>query len=660
MAQQITIDIVAETQKLQKGLDEANKKLSGIQTATNNVQNLSTAFVGVGIAAAGFSKATGFINDSTEASSDLNEALSKNQVIFGDASKEIEIFADAAAKGLGQSKVQALDAASTFATFGKSAGLAGDDLVEFSTEFVTLASDLASFNNTTPEDAITAIGAALRGESEPIRRYGVLLNDAALRAEALNQGIYDGEGALSAQQKVLAAGALILKQTTDAQGDFARTSDGLANSTRILEAEQANLNAEIGTIFLPVMKQITEILKIAIGLFTSLPKPVQNTLIVIGLLAATLGPVVLLASSMITAFSTIKGVLGGFSIATKAAAIAQAAFNLVLSLNPLVAVAIAIAAVVAALAFFFTQTETGRRLWEQFTRFLTDTMRNVSDFFTQAWENISNAVTDVFQGIVETVESALGFIGDLFQSVLEVIRRLVEGDFTVIKEIIENIFEGIRIFLDSILNVIFSIIRFYVDSWSKIIETGFNFIRTIVESVIDGISDFINGGFGEMVSNTVTAFSNLRDAAGRIWGEIRSKITGFVSNIVNAFSEIPNTMYNLGRNIVEGIWNGISSLTTYFRDKVLGFFGNLLPGWVKDVLGISSPSKLFEEIGQAIVQGTVQGLDVPSVSAGQGIAGQQAVTININAGLGTDPYELGRAVTDALNKYASISRVRVV
>ena len=84
---------------------------------------------------------------------------------------------------------QALDAAATFATFGGAAGLAGDDLVNFSTGFVGLASDMASFNNTTPEQAIQAIGAALRGEAEPMRQYGVLLDDATLRQKALELGL---------------------------------------------------------------------------------------------------------------------------------------------------------------------------------------------------------------------------------------------------------------------------------------------------------------------------------------------------------------------------------------------------------------------------------------------------------------------------------------
>src|SRR5574343_101163 len=71
------------------------------------------------------------------------------------------------------------------------AGLAGDDLVQFSTGFVGLASDLALFNNTTPEQAIQAIGAALRGESEPLRAYGVLLDDATMRQKALELGLIE-------------------------------------------------------------------------------------------------------------------------------------------------------------------------------------------------------------------------------------------------------------------------------------------------------------------------------------------------------------------------------------------------------------------------------------------------------------------------------------
>ena len=177
--------------------------------------------------------------------------------IFGDTSKQIEAFAATAATSLGQSKQQAIDAATTFAVFGKSAGLAGADLVKFSTDFTVLASDLASFNNTSPDEAITAIGAALRGEAEPLRRFGVLLDDATLRSAALELGIISStKNALTPQQKVLAAQEVIFRQTADAQGDFARTSDGLANSQRILAAQLDNVKVTIGTALLPIATEL--------------------------------------------------------------------------------------------------------------------------------------------------------------------------------------------------------------------------------------------------------------------------------------------------------------------------------------------------------------------------------------------------------------------
>jgi hypothetical protein len=243
-------------------VDDLNKKL---KAATGDVEGFGSKMgdvgkkIGVALAAAAAAAGAMAIKigvDAVKAASDLSETQSKVGVIFGESADAINKFAATAATKLGQSKQQALDAAATFATFGKSAGLAGDDLVKFSTDLTGLSADLASFYNTSPEQAIGAIGAALRGESEPIRAYGVLLNDATLKQEAMSMGIYNGTGALSAQQKVLAAQAVILKQTSDAQGDFERTSGGLANQQRILNAQFTNIKTTIGTALLPIVLEM--------------------------------------------------------------------------------------------------------------------------------------------------------------------------------------------------------------------------------------------------------------------------------------------------------------------------------------------------------------------------------------------------------------------
>ena len=187
------------------------------------------------------------------AASDFEESTAKIGEIFGDAADSVFDFAEDAAQALGQSKQSVLDAAGTFGTFGKAAGLAGEDLSTFSNDFTGLASDLASFNNTSPEEAVEALGAALRGESEPLRRYGILLDDASMRQKALELGIVSTtKNALTPQQKILAAQALIFEQSADAQGDFERTSGSLANQQRILQAELSNVTVEIGQKLLPV------------------------------------------------------------------------------------------------------------------------------------------------------------------------------------------------------------------------------------------------------------------------------------------------------------------------------------------------------------------------------------------------------------------------
>ena len=257
-----------------KGVAQAQREFKSLTTTTQKAGFiLQRALLP---AAAAIGTITQVIGPAIKAASDFEEATSKVNVIFGKASKSVKDFADTAAISLGQSKNDVLNAAGAFGTFGKAAGLAGEDLSLFTTDFVTLATDLASFNNTTPEEAVMAIGAALRGENEPLRRFGVLLNDAALKTEAMRLGIYKGSGALTAQQKILAAQSAIYKQTGDAQGDFARTADGLANSQRTLTALFKNLQIELGQKLLPATSNFVNALIDIKTALDKIPEPTKT------------------------------------------------------------------------------------------------------------------------------------------------------------------------------------------------------------------------------------------------------------------------------------------------------------------------------------------------------------------------------------------------
>jgi hypothetical protein len=239
----VAINVPIITTFADKGVNAAQKAFGDLKT--------STLIAGTAIAGATAAVAA-FAYKSIQKASDFNEAISKNTVVFGAISKEVENFAQTANRALGISETSALKAAGTFAIFGKSAGLAGKDLSDFSTSLVTMAADLASFNNTSVDEAINALGSALRGEAEPLRKYGVLLDDATLKAAATELGIYSGNKALTAQQKVLAAQKVIFEQTADAQGDFSRTSTGLAAQQKILGATLENIQTNLGQAFLPI------------------------------------------------------------------------------------------------------------------------------------------------------------------------------------------------------------------------------------------------------------------------------------------------------------------------------------------------------------------------------------------------------------------------
>ena len=275
-----TVTFGAKDKNLKSTITGINKEMGGMKkttTATAKRVDMSFKSMAKAGAVAGASMAvmtkaldltmqglrgvSRHLSQSITDASDFGETVSKIGQIFGESSGDIEEWAGTSAKALGQSSTQAMDAAAQFAIFGKSAGLVGDDLVGFSTELTELSADLASFNNVSPEDAITAIGSALRGEAEPMRKFGVLLDAATLSAAALEMGLISSiKTALTPQQKVLAAHSVILKQTSDQQGDFARTSGGLANQQRILSAQMTNVSTSLGQAFLPIMTKLVVLL----------------------------------------------------------------------------------------------------------------------------------------------------------------------------------------------------------------------------------------------------------------------------------------------------------------------------------------------------------------------------------------------------------------
>ena len=195
-----------------------------------------------------------------DAASNLEESMSKVNVVFGDSAKGVQDFAKKSAAALGISQQKALEAAGTYGNLLKAFGLTNEEATDMSTSMVTLAADLASFNNTSIDDALLALRSGLSGETEPLKRFGVAINDVRLKEQALAMGlIKTTTGTLPIAIKTQAAYALIMKDTALAQGDFERTSDGVANKQRIISAQFQDVSAQIGTALLPAFSALLSV-----------------------------------------------------------------------------------------------------------------------------------------------------------------------------------------------------------------------------------------------------------------------------------------------------------------------------------------------------------------------------------------------------------------
>jgi len=193
------------------------------------------------------------------AASNLNESVNAVNVVFGNSAKKIDDWGRTQATSLGLSQRAFNDLATPLGALLKNMGVQQDQLADKTINLTKRASDMASVFNTDVPTALDAITSGLKGEFDPLEQYGVHINAAMIQTEALAETHKKRAKDLTEAEKATASYNLIMKQTNTTAGDFKNTSDGLANSSRILAARQEELQAKIGEKLLPVMKKVNEL-----------------------------------------------------------------------------------------------------------------------------------------------------------------------------------------------------------------------------------------------------------------------------------------------------------------------------------------------------------------------------------------------------------------
>ena len=257
-----------------KAGEQVDKTGSSYEKFSKKARN---ALIGIGV--------TAFAIDSVKSFAEVQDASSALSATYGETGQAFIDWANKSGDALNLSKREALAAAQSFAIFGHAAGLSGKELESYVTPLVQRAADTASYFGGTTADAVEAFTAALRGEMEPARKYGVLLDDMTLRTKALEMGlIANTKNALTPQQKALVAQQLILAQTSQAQGDVARTSDSMANRIKDAQQQFDDLKVSVGETLSTAVGPMLGGLNSMLGAFNALPQPVKT--VTVGALAA--------------------------------------------------------------------------------------------------------------------------------------------------------------------------------------------------------------------------------------------------------------------------------------------------------------------------------------------------------------------------------------
>lgn len=253
---ELEVLITANTNELRKEIGNANKSISGLQkSASKSTGGVASAFgkLKKAVISLGIGKV---IKDSISSGMDAIESDSLFTTVMGDNADAVKEWSNTVADTLGLSAVALQKNIGVVYNMTSSMGVAGENALKMSKGVSVLAEDMASFYNLDSEEAFNKLRAGLTGETEPLKALGILVDENTVKQTAYSAGIAEVGAELTQEQKVLARYTAILNQTSNAQGDLARTLDSPSNQLRSLKQNVTNLGIAFSQILMPAVKAV--------------------------------------------------------------------------------------------------------------------------------------------------------------------------------------------------------------------------------------------------------------------------------------------------------------------------------------------------------------------------------------------------------------------
>lgn len=304
--QDLLVNILGDASSLTKAVNQSKAQMNMLSKSMTRFGKRMSTRLTLPIVAAG--------GAAVKMAADMQESLNKVDVAFGSSSKGVKDFAKTTLTQFGIARGAALEMTSMFGDMATGMGINQVEAAKMSKELTGLAGDLASFKNINIDEAMTALSGVFTGETESLKRLGIVMTEANLESFRMAQGIEKSVKKMTQQEKVMLRLNYIFSVTKNAQGDFARTQDSASNQMRIFTQGVKELSTNFGELLLPILTKIVTKANDIVQGFMNMDQESQKMLVTVGALAAGI-PV------MITALGLLLNPLNAVAIAFAAVAV---------------------------------------------------------------------------------------------------------------------------------------------------------------------------------------------------------------------------------------------------------------------------------------------------------------------------------------------------
>lgn len=581
---------------------------------------------------------------------DLEQSIGGVETVFKDSAGQMLAWSDAADQTLGLTQNEYNEFAAVLGASMKNAGTPMDELGDKTNWLITAGADLASLYGGTTAEAVDALGSALRGEMDPIERYGISLNAAALDAEGLALGMKKTGGAWSTQEKQLISMSLLQKQSADATGNFAREQETASNVAQRLTAKLKETASELGSRLTPYLADLGGwILDKGIPALEKFGTGVQGiwTLLTTGeftgaenlfgleedsgivdflyrvrdaaiwLWEKALQPLGTWISNHWEDIGAFFAGFGGTLVVAGLIALGGAIGGVIASISW---IPLAIGAAVGALTWFFTQTEVGKAILAAVVDWMVNTAwpaiqtfaGGVADAAVWLWQNVlAPAWAGIKTAIGATVDWLVNTAWPFIKGVWDAIagaavwlwQSVIQPVWTGIKTAIAIAVTAITLYIDLLkwyFNNVIAPVAMWL--WNNVMKPVWTGIQIAIGAVVAWFRDTAWPILSNVISWIATKFDQFKLGLSIIWAAVRNNVINPVIAwfrdtawpIISTVIELIKTGFGVWRDRLKAIWDFvktsvISPVANWFRDTIGPLFDRITGG-IGDAFGLMKDS----------------------------------------------------------------------